>query len=211
MKTAAIVAAQLLLASTMAWSQPGNSVSEYAGLRDKVKGGDLSVDFKRLRISYAGSPERRQAKDTEDQKKTMIQAINAKDFTKAVKNAEVVLENDYADMDAHFAEYLAYRELDDGKQAEFHRSVFDGLIRSIFDSGDGKTPETAYVVISVDEEYVLLRVLHLSPAGQSLLHEKGHSFDLLEAKDPKTGGTINLYFNVDIPMGLLEKALGGKN
>jgi hemerythrin len=209
MKTPAILPL-LLLASALAWSQAGNAVSEYAGLRDKVKSGDLSIDFQRLRISYVDSPEHRQAKDTDDQKKRMIQAINAKDFTKALKNAEAVLDSDYSDMDAHFAEYIAYRETDDSKQAEFHRSVFDGLIKSILNSGDGKSEETAYVVASVPEEYVVLRVMGLQIRNQSLAHNGGHSYDVLEVKEPKSGKTSTLYFNVDVSMNHLLNLFGGK-
>lgn len=200
----------LLLASTIAWSQAGGAVSDYAGLRDRARSGDLSVDFKNLRISYIDSPEAQHAKDTDQQSKQMIRAINAKDFAKAIKNAEVVLENDYTDMDAHFAEYIAYRELGDSKQADFHRAIFDHLIHSILDTGDGKSKDTAYVVASVHEEYVVLRVLGMAPRGQSLVHEGGHSYDLLDVLDQKSSNTTKLYFNVDVSMSHMMKVLGGK-
>lgn len=200
----------LLLVLLAGFGQDKPAASEYASLRDKVKSGDLSADFKKLRISYVGSPESQKAKDTDKQKREMIAAINSKDFRKAIKNADVVLDNDYSNIDAHFAEYIAYRELGDAKQADFHQGVFQGLVKSILDSGDGKSMETAYVVASVDEEYVILRVLALQPHGQSLANDQGHSYDVLDAKDPKSGQTVTLYFNVDVSMNHMMNILGGK-
>ncbi|MBZ5525605.1 MAG: DUF4919 domain-containing protein [Acidobacteriia bacterium] len=210
MKFAIILAGTLSLSALTCPAQDPKPASEYAGLRDRVKGGDLSVDFARLRISYIDSPEHQNAKDTDDQKTQMIQAINAHDYKKAIHNAEIVLENDYTDMDAHFGEFIAYREQGDAKASEFHRAVFDGLIRSILNSGDGKSKEKAYVVASVHEEYVVLRVRKLQPGEQSLVSDQGHSYDLLEAKDPATGKTVELYFNVDVSMNHMMKIFGDK-
>lgn len=202
------VAAIVLVAAALAVGGQGQkAASEYAGLRDQVKSGDFSVDFQRLRMSYVDSPEFKKARDTDEQRTQMIQAVNAKDYKLAIKNADVVLENNYADMDAHFGKYIAHRELGDAKQAEFHRHVFDGLIKSVLNSGDGKSIETAYVVVSVHEEYVVLQVLGLQPQGQSLLHDQGHSYDVMKAKDRKSGEAVTLYFNADIPFKsyLLDK------
>ena len=210
MKSTIILAGILLMSALTCHGQDPKPASEYAGLRDRVKGGDLSVDFARLRISYIDSPEHHDAKDTDEQMKQMIQAINAHDFKKAIRNAEIVLENDYTDMDAHFGEFIAYREQGDSKASEFHRAVFDGLIQSILNSGDGKSKEKAYVVASVHEEYVVLRVLKLQPGEQSLVSDQGHSYDLLEAKDPATGKTVELYFNVDVSMNHMMKIFGDK-
>lgn len=206
MKASTVLIMQLLLAAA-AWSQ---AASEYAGLRDRVKKGDLDVDFKQLRVSYISSPEYKKAKDTSEESKEMIQSINAKDFKKAIKNADVVLQNDYSDMNAHFAEYIAYRELGDGKQADFHHSVFDRLVNSILKSGDGRSKESAYVVVSVDEEYVVMRVLGLRLKNQSLVRDNGHSYDVLQTEGVKSGEKAELYFNVDLPMNRYMDLFGGK-
>lgn len=145
------------------------------------------------------SPERHQAKDTSDEAREMFQALSGKDYKKAVEKADIVLASEFVDMNAQFVEFIAYRELQDSKRSDFHKAVFDGLLRSITDSADGKSLKTAYVVISVDEEYVVLRVLGLTPSQQSVVHDDGHSYDVLEAKDPKANQTVRLYFNVDIP------------
>jgi Domain of unknown function (DUF4919) len=153
------------------FGQKQETPSEYASLLARVKNGDFSIDFKQLRYSYMESPERRHAKDTSKEGTEMFVALNGKDYNKAVENADVVLASNFVNMDAHFVEYIAYRELQNDILSDFHRSVFSGLLKSITDSGDGKSMQTAYIVISVDEEYVLLRVLGLRAQKQSVAHE----------------------------------------
>lgn len=181
------------------FGQKQETPSEYASLLARVKNADLSIDFKQLRVSYMESPERRHAMDTNKEGTEMFVALNKKDYNKAVENADVVLASNFVNMDAHFVEYIAYRELQNDILSDFHKSVFSGLLKSITDSGDGKSIQTAYVVISVDEEYVLLRVLGLRTQKQSVAHEGGHSYDVMETIDPESNKTVTLYFNVDIP------------
>jgi hypothetical protein len=173
--------------------------SEYANLLSALKAGNTSIDYGRLRLSYVDSPERKQAKDTSAEEKAMSQDLQAKDFAAALKNAEVVLDSDYVNIDAHFVAFVAERELGDAAKAEFHRTVFRGLIDSIRNSGDGKSPEKAWVVISVDEEYVVLRTMGLRPSGQSLVMKNGHAYDVMKAKN-EDGKEETFYFNTDIPM-----------
>ena len=166
----------LALVVSIALSSPAaaqNPPSEYATLLAAVKAGNTNIDYTRLRLSYMDSPEYKESKDVTKPEKAMAVALNAKDFQEALKNAEIVLTNDYVNMDAHFVAFMANRELGVTDKAEFHRTVFRGLVDSIRNSGDGKSTETAWVVIDVHEEYVLLRVLGFAPSEQSLLNKTG--------------------------------------
>jgi hypothetical protein len=176
----------------------------YADLVAKVKAGDKSVDFKELRLAYA---DWHGGKDTDAKKKAMRAALNSENCAEVLKNADAVLAEDYADMDAHFAEHVAHRELKNADQAELHKFVLKGLLDSITHSGDGKTPQTAFQVIEVHEEYVLLRFMGLMPAKQSLLKKDGHSYDEMEAVNPKTQEKVTLYFNIDIEEKHLKETL----
>ena len=172
----------------------------YEEMVEHVKGGDQTIDFRQLRFAYMDSITYSNGPDTEPQKKAMMAALNSKDFSGAIKNADVVLASDFVDMDAHFAEYIAYRELNATDKADFHKFVLQALLKSITDFGDGKTPETAFQVIQVHEEYVLLRFMGVGlPESQSLLRKNGHAYDEIKFKDPKSGQPATLYFNVDIP------------
>ena len=130
----------------------------------------------------------------------MARDLNAKDFARALKDADTVLASEYVNMDAHFVAYVANRELGNTDQSEFHRTVFRGLVDSIMHSGDGKSPKTAWVVITVDEEYVILRVLGFRPSQQSLLNQDGHAYDEMKVKNVDDNSDQTFYFNVDISM-----------
>lgn len=182
--------------------QPANA--RYNDLVAKLKAGDKTVDFKELRVAYAGTIH---TVNTDPQKRAMAAALNAKKFDEAIENADAVLAADYADMDAHFLEYIAYRESQNPEQAAFHRFVLQGLLDSITKSSDGKSYETAFEVIEVDEEYVLLRFMGLMPSKQSMAEKNGHSFDVMETVNPKTKEKVTLHFNIDIEEQHLRDAL----
>ena len=178
--------------------------SEYSTLLASLKAGNTNVDYARLRLSYMDSPERKEAKDTSDSEKAMMNAMNAKDFAKAIEQADIVLANEYVNLDAHLIEAVANRELGAVEKADFHRAVFGGLVDSILKSGDGKSPKTAWVVISVHEEYVVLQVLGFTLSQQSLLHQDGHSYDEMKVKNEQDASEQTFYFNVDIPFKSYE-------
>jgi hypothetical protein len=187
-RTHAVIAIVVVACAPMLAQSP--APSEYGKLLAQLRAGDTGVDFQKLRFSFRDSPEAKIARDTDSQKKAMIAAINGRRFEDALKNANAVLESEYVDIDAHFAAYIAHRELHHDGPAAFHNAVFTGLLKSITGSGDGRSKETAFVVINTHEEYVLLRFLGLTPVKQSLL----------EARNPETGEERTLYFNVDISM-----------
>jgi hypothetical protein len=200
-----VLVASAFLTFGVAQEDKPKDKTPYEALVERVKGGDKSVDFKQLRLAYADSTASRP--DTDAQKKAMTAAVNSKNYAEALKNADVVLASNFVDMDAHFAEYLAQRELSHPEQAEFHKFVLQGLLDSIAHSGDGKSERTAYQVIEVHEEYVVLRFMGLMPSTQSLSKKDGHSYDVMEAVDPKTKEKVTLYFNVDVPMKHLTDVL----
>jgi hypothetical protein len=174
--------------------------SEYATLVAALKAGNTKVDYTRLRMSYVNSPEHRKSADVSDASKAMYDALDGKNYAKALKDAQKVLDSEYANLDAHFVASVANRELGAADKADFHKTVFRGLIDSIRSTGDGTSPEQAWVVINVHEEYVVLRTLGFVPTGQSLLHKDGHFYDEMKVKNPDTGAEATYYFNADISM-----------
>ena len=191
--------AQLALLAALCFHAGAQQPSEYATLLASVKSGNTNVDYTRLRLSYMDSPEYKAAKDTSKAEKAMGDALDAKDYPTALKNAETVLDSEFVNIDAHFVADVANRELGNKDQAAFHLAIFRGLIDSIRNSGDGKSTATAWVVITVHEEYVMLRVLGYRPSQQSLLSKDGHNFDEMKVKRIDDGSDATFYFNVDIP------------
>jgi hypothetical protein len=197
----------LILASGLSAALPKDQAPDkYQTLVARLKQGDTTVDFLELRRAYADSTEYTDGSDP-DESKAMISAFNKGDFNQAIEHAKKVLEQYYLDIEAHQIAFLAYRELHIQEEAEFHHRIAHDLIQAIFQTGDGKSRESAWEVLSTHEEYVILHVLGLMPGTQSLIRAGKHSFDELQANDPKTGQKVTLYFNIDKPMAYLQKIL----
>jgi hypothetical protein len=169
----------------------------YESLLERVKKEDPEVDFTALRMAYADSPNYKETDS--DLRKAMFSALNEKNYDKAIAVAGQILDVNYLDIDAHLVSAIVSKRKNDTERQKRHDYVGKGLTQSILASGDGKTPETAYVVISVDEEYSLLRVLGLRMQSQALLGLGAHHYDKLEVTDREVQGKRTLFFNIDKP------------
>ena len=179
----------------------------YASLLEKVLKSDPTADFAALRLAYFDNPPADRAEADSKISQSMFAALNDKKYDKVIENAQQILNGSYVDIDAHIALAAAYQAKKNADKEKFHAWVADGLIKSILTSGDGKSLATAWTVISTHEEYVILRVFGLMPGTQSLISDKGHHYDRLDATDPQTKKQFTLYFNIDRPYGKLEKLL----
>jgi hypothetical protein len=201
-----------LVALASSQEQPKKPAAEpqkptFAVLLERAKKSDATVDFKELRMTFTETPDYSPYGGDRDTRKQMFAALNAKEYDKAVESAEKILTKNFVEINSHFVSYVAHRELGHAEKSAFHKFMFDGLVKSITGSGDGKTAETAYVVISTDEEYTLLNVLGLRATGQALLSQNGHSYDRMTTLDPKTNETVDYFFNIDKPFNWLSQSI----
>jgi hypothetical protein len=182
------------------WSGFGSAAeakSQYDVLVERVKNADPAVDFKELRIAYTKTPQYDPNKN-DTRKLEMLKALSNNDNLKAIEYAKKVLADNYVNIRAHMTCATAYKMLGNEDKAKFHKHVFEGLISSIIYPGCGKSLETPFMVISVEEEYVILEVLELKLEKQELLTANGHHYDRLQVINPKTNMQLSLYFCVDI-------------
>jgi hypothetical protein len=179
----------------------------YGALLERARKSDATVDFRELRLAYTETPDYSPYGGDRDTRQKMFAALNAKEFDQAVASAEKILAKNFVEINAHFVAYVANREAGHAEKATFHKFMFDGLVQSITGSGDGKTAETAFVVISTDEEYTLFNVLGLRATAQALVTQNGHSFDRMTANNPKTNEEVVYFFNIDKPFNWLSQSL----
>lgn len=173
----------------------------------KVKACDESSDFTKLRLLYSKTSEYNPYASDREKSEAMYRAFNEGKFEEAVSYANLILDDNYVDLDAHILLTFTYQKIGNAERSDYHDFVINGLLNSILASGDGESLKTAYVVISVKEEYAILNLLGLQAEEQRLVNEGGHSYDVFKVTDLKTGQSSVLYFNVDIPLGWLEKKI----
>ena len=87
---------------------------------------------------------------------------------------------------------FAFHNLGQTAKGKPHYDWFQGLIQSIRASGDGKSAETAYVTISVPEEYSVLSFLGLKIKSRGTTRDPiRDQFIVID----ETGEEIHVWFN----------------
>ena len=87
----------------------------------------------------------------------LFAAVPTNDAEKIAAAARRILSVIYIDMDAQKLLRQACTILKDQACADRHHFVEFGLLKSIVTSGDGKSCETGWQAVSIDEEYFVLR------------------------------------------------------
>ena len=78
------------------------------------------------------------------------------------------------------------------------------LLNVILASGNGKSTDTAFKVVNVDDEYVIINLVFAAQSikSQSLLHEHDNSYDKMEVVFADQ--TVSMYFEVTLWMEYLK-------
>jgi hypothetical protein len=186
---------------------PQDPTARYQEQIAKVRGGDLdSVDFQELRYDYAESPDYRPyVGPTDPLVGDMFRAYKAQDFDGAIAASKKVLAINVLDIDAQIVCDLSYRLMSNSISAEPCHEMATKLLQSIFTSGDGNSPLTAYQVVTVREEYSVMNAMGLTPGDAKPVTMGPHRYDTFVVSDKNSGRTQTLWFNVDRPMGWLDK------
>jgi hypothetical protein len=85
-------------------------------------------------------------------------------------HAGEVFEVNFVHMEAHKIAAFCLKNVGNEEEARREYAMFLGLFSSVLKSGDGKSPETAFVVIAVDEGYSVLETASLTPVKQALVN-----------------------------------------
>ena len=198
-----------LAAAVPVWASEADD--RLAALVAQVRGGDTAVDYTALRDAYAQSAAYDPyGEKTRDDHKAMFARLSDGDCPAASDAAARVLAVNYVHASGHFIRWVCAMKDGRERDGQFHRAVLTGLMKSVTGGRDGRTPASAFSVVSVDEEYALLRFFRLHPGRQQLVHADGSMFDLLEfsGDDGRRGTWL---FNIDRPQRWLEGRLAAES
>jgi hypothetical protein len=172
-------------------------MNTFERLLAKARKNPITADFTALRLAYVESPGFNPYSNSANTPAEIRNALALQDPACMAAAIERVLDQDYLDIEAHIvALHVLYQQ---GKftQAIFHDLFAQGLLASIMQV-DGRTPETAFRVISIREEYAVMSALGLQPQGQRKVSAQGKNYDILTARHPQTGEELDFYFNIDL-------------
>jgi len=117
--------------------------------------------------------------------------IKEKDYDKIISlTTQSILEFPFDLRQMNYLSYIYHLKGDNLSQQKVSRK-FTGIIDAIMTSGDGKTCETAFHVISVGHEYVLLNLFQFDVKSQALT---GNCDYLTLEKDDRN--IEGIYFNI---------------
>jgi hypothetical protein len=170
---------------------------EYSKLVARAAAQDRSVDFRALRFAWLKSAARKRHKTSEmDMRNAVTTALDAGDFQAARAASVKLLSEMYSSPFGHAFLRGACTRLHDDACAAQEKFVTLGMVKSIMDSGDGKTCSTGWQVASVSEEYfILFAVLGGKPGRQSLV-DGPPPCDVLDITD-ENGKPQTVNFRID--------------
>jgi hypothetical protein len=177
----------------------------YHDLLAAAKADPNGADFHTLRMAYTRSDTYNPyAQDAENVGKLQA-ALQSRQMDTALEALTSLLERNYLDIEAHMAADYIHTMLEQHPQAAYHRAWATGLLRAILATGDGRGFDTAWIVLSVAEEYTIVRVMRMSVEMQRLVQHEGHWFDILRGRRSDSPDIVELHFNIDLPRGWLNQ------
>ncbi|MGD0142707.1 MAG: DUF4919 domain-containing protein [Rhizomicrobium sp.] len=184
------------------------SAALYAKLVEKARNGDADTNYTALRLSYVQSEgydpySTRTRPLFED----IWQALNAKDCSGAIAKSNELLRIDFTRIVIHALRSDCFGRLGDAANASRELAIGRGLAASLLASGDGKTPSTAYVVVTLNEEGFVLHELGVTEEQQALVNDNGHEYDRIAGTD-KAGKKTSVYFEVSNLFAGLSREFG---
>ncbi len=126
----------------------------------------------------------------------VTEAYKKKDYKRFVELAETVFDYEFTNRSLHLAAEDAYRKLSNKGKADFHHGVAEKLLQALFGAGDGRSVETAYCVLSIDEEYLIMRELGYTVLSQAFITASESNYDMLSGRHKKTGKRAKVYFDI---------------
>ena len=131
------------------------------------------------------------------------------DWENAAQVIDEQLKTDPTNIRFHLYKHIVYDNLygpESEKTADAYNQVVM-LLSAVTSTGDGRSKETAFHVISVADEYGIMDTFGLSPKMQSLVEDKGQSYDVMELKENEYG-LESMYFNITVSMEAMNKMFG---
>jgi len=178
--------------------QDSSSVYYYPKLMSRLVAYDSTltiVDYKHLYYGYIFQKKYQPYWKSSDEEKLIkfyrSEKISEKDYDKIIELASHSINEFPFDLrQMNFLGYIYHLKGDDGMALKINMR-FHGTFAAIMSTGDGKTCETGYHVISVSHEYVFLNFFQFNMTSQALTGDCDYlSFE----KDQRN---INgVYFNV---------------
>jgi hypothetical protein len=180
-------------------------LNAHGGVGPDLSAGANTKYFTKLRFDTAQTPGFTPIWKADPDREKIQTAYHAGEIDSVLRLSDAWLKRLPIDADIHLMVAMCYKEKGDLPSMCRHLNVFYGLLGSISSGGDGLTKQTAFKVVSLDEEYSLIQEIGGKVNSQKLLG----NIDRLEV-ERRGGKTLTLYFDVSVELRALAKSLKAK-
>jgi hypothetical protein len=160
----------------------------------KLEAGETNIDYQDFRFSFLKSEQftiaQSKLKEFDSLKRQMYVQMNAANHQEVIQITKKLLSIDYTDMKAHKILRQTYKIIGDTANAAKYKTIQFGLMNSILQKGDGRSCETAWPVIQVEEEYFILEMVGAKLMEQTLVQDGG----ICDKMEFKAEGKNKTYF-----------------
>ncbi len=195
--------------------QDSTSTSFYPLLIERFLKADSTLTAKEYEFIYYGNIyyEHYEPYGESEAESKFLELYRDEKYKKAIPFGDKVLKENPVNLKILFKMLVCFNVLGDKTTARHYADLYFPLLECIFNSGDGKDFQTAYVVIKVSDEYEILADLQLNRTRQALVDDT----DVLtidennqKVKDGEKKIT-SLYFNVSKPLDFLQQEFRNSN
>lgn len=182
--------------------QEEKTTPSYEELLARLKSGDEEVDIRQLRFAQRGTGNERPYRSA------MFKALMESNYEEVLRACNSMIEENYLSVDGHNGCSIGYKETGNASKMVYHRTMLEKLLRSITREQNGRSIETAWEVISNDEEEALIRAVGYRVTNEAIKEQDGIPYDVFTVTT-REGETFDLYININHHFGGMLEMLGG--
>jgi len=195
-KAAALVLTIMMLPASAAMADPAG---DYAALITAAKDGDPGTDYTAMRQAYAMVADY----DPFGEKTNILMrdgqaAYVAKNCKTALEKFKAAIALNFTLSDAHALSADCLEQAGDKAGEAREEAIAQGLFNSLISSGDGNSPATAFRIVTMHEETVILAVAGVNGTKKTVITTDQGPVEKIDITDQQTGKKGAVFFNTGV-------------
>lgn len=178
------------------------SSNYYPSLLSRYNSFDTTLSAKEMHFLYYGKyfqPFYEPA-SMHDDREEMFDLIKVQDYYGALIRGKLAFEQDPLDLKTLFGLYLCHQNLLNLREAENYQFLYYALIGTILNTGSGKNPDEAFVIMNISDEYEIISSLGKDIKKHKTIKGDTDCFSFKKGDDKVLNKIKRLYFNIAIPL-----------
>jgi hypothetical protein len=117
-------------------------------------------------------------------------------WSECLQTNEKLLSMNYTSLTGHYGVSICATEIGNVELGKFHNAILDNFIEAIWRTGTGQSPDSPFLITSVNDLYAFIQLHQLIAVGQSLTYVGNLPIQSIRVQNPETNRSFTWYFNV---------------